>query len=40
MTTRVQAVYENGVLRPLEPLNLAENERVSVTLGDPEALTG
>ena len=28
------AIYENGVLRPLAPLNLAENQQVSLTLGD------
>jgi predicted DNA-binding antitoxin AbrB/MazE fold protein len=32
MTKTVQAVYEKGVLRPLETLNLAENERVTVTV--------
>ena len=28
----VKAVYENGVLKPEEPLPLAEQERVSVTV--------
>jgi predicted DNA-binding antitoxin AbrB/MazE fold protein len=32
ITTTVQAVYENGVLRPLEPVNLTENARVTVTI--------
>jgi predicted DNA-binding antitoxin AbrB/MazE fold protein len=32
MTKTVQAVYENGLLRPLEPLSLLENEQVSVTI--------
>ena len=32
MTKQVEAVYENGMLRPLEPLSLAENERVTVTI--------
>ena len=32
MTRTVEAVYQNGVLRPLEPLNLPENERVTVTV--------
>ena len=32
MTGTVQAVYENGVLRLLEPLELAEHERVIVTI--------
>jgi len=33
MTKQVEAIYENGVLRPLEPLPLAERERVTVTIG-------
>jgi predicted DNA-binding antitoxin AbrB/MazE fold protein len=32
MTRSVQAVYEKGILRPLEPLNLSENERVTLTI--------
>jgi len=32
MTTRVEAVYENGVLRTLAPLPLAEHQRVMVTV--------
>ena len=32
MTRQVEAIYENGVLRPLEPLPLAERERVTVTI--------
>ncbi len=28
MTTIVPAVFEGGVFRPLEPVNLGENERV------------
>lgn len=27
MTKEIEAVYENGVLRPVEPLELAEGER-------------
>jgi len=30
----VQAVYENGVLRPLEPLLLGEQQQVTVTISD------
>lgn len=30
MTKRVKAVYENGILRPLEPLDLQEHQRVTV----------
>ena len=32
MTTRVEAVYEGGVLHPAEPLALAEHERVTITI--------
>jgi predicted DNA-binding antitoxin AbrB/MazE fold protein len=32
MTNNVDAVYENGVLRPLEPLPLEEHQRVRVTV--------
>jgi len=33
MIKQVEAIYENGVLRPLEPLPLAERESVTVTIG-------
>ena len=33
MTKQVEAIYENGVLRPLEPLPLAERQRVTVMIG-------
>ena len=29
---QVDAVYQNGILKPLQPLELAENERVVVTI--------
>ncbi len=32
MPLRVDAVYENGVLRPLQPLDLKEHERVLVSV--------
>jgi predicted DNA-binding antitoxin AbrB/MazE fold protein len=32
MTQVFQAVYENGVLRPLETIHLSENEQVRVTI--------
>jgi predicted DNA-binding antitoxin AbrB/MazE fold protein len=35
MTKTLQAIYENGVLRPLEPLPLEEHQRVTVTVSDP-----
>ncbi len=34
MEKTVQAVYENGVLHPLEPLLLAERQQVTVTIDD------
>jgi len=34
MSRTLQAVYENGVLRPLEPVNLPENEQVTVTIDE------
>jgi predicted DNA-binding antitoxin AbrB/MazE fold protein len=36
MTQSLRAVYERGVLRPLEPLSLKENQQVTVTLTDSE----
>lgn len=39
MTRTLSAVYEKGVLRPLEPLDLQESQRVSITISDtPEDL--
>jgi predicted DNA-binding antitoxin AbrB/MazE fold protein len=32
MTITIRAVYESGVLRPLEPLPLSEGESVDVTI--------
>ena len=34
MTKTLQAVYEKGVLRPLEPLDLREQRLVHVTVSD------
>ena len=34
MSKQLEAVYENGVLRPLEPLNLDEHQQVTVTVAD------
>jgi predicted DNA-binding antitoxin AbrB/MazE fold protein len=34
MTRQLEAVFEHGVLRPLEPLALAELQRVLVTITD------
>jgi predicted DNA-binding antitoxin AbrB/MazE fold protein len=35
VATHFEAVFENGILRPLEPLRLPENARVRVTI-EPE----
>ena len=32
MLTDIDAIYENGLLRPLAPLSLSENERVKLTV--------
>lgn len=32
MANRVEAIYENGALRPLQPLELAEHERVTLDI--------
>ncbi|MBI4907118.1 MAG: antitoxin family protein [Acidobacteria bacterium] len=34
MTKTLSAVYENGVLRPSEPLDLKESQRVTVIISD------
>lgn len=34
MTQKVEAIYEDGVLKPLQPLALAEHQRVSVTVDE------
>jgi predicted DNA-binding antitoxin AbrB/MazE fold protein len=37
MATSIEAVYEQGVLRPLRPLDLAEGTRVAIVLVEPIA---
>ena len=37
MQQKIQAIYENGVLKPLEPLNLADHEQVSLTVQSGES---
>ena len=32
MSLTVEAVYENGVLKPVQPLPLKEHERVQITI--------
>jgi len=36
MAIQVDAVYENGVLKPLHPLDLAEHEQVVVVIKESE----
>jgi predicted DNA-binding antitoxin AbrB/MazE fold protein len=36
MVQHVEAIYENGVLRPLEPLDLQDSQRVRITVGTPD----
>jgi predicted DNA-binding antitoxin AbrB/MazE fold protein len=37
MTKQVEAVYENGMLRPLEPLSLEEHQHVTVMISQAHA---
>ena len=37
MTREVDAIYEDGVLKPVEPLHLAEKQRVKLTVSDAPA---
>jgi predicted DNA-binding antitoxin AbrB/MazE fold protein len=32
MSTQLEAIYENGVFRPLQPVHLTEHQRVTVTV--------
>ncbi len=32
MTQLIQAIFENGVFRPLDPVHVAEHERVSLVI--------
>ena len=34
MSKPIEAIYENGVLRPLEPLGLEEHQRVTVIIAE------
>jgi predicted DNA-binding antitoxin AbrB/MazE fold protein len=40
MTQAVQAIYENGVLRPLEKLNLGEHQQVQLIIESNAMATG
>jgi predicted DNA-binding antitoxin AbrB/MazE fold protein len=37
MSQHIEAVYENGVLRPLQPLHLKESAKVQVSVTEPAA---
>ena len=37
MITPIEAVYEQGILRPLKPLELAEGTMVAIVLLEPDA---
>jgi predicted DNA-binding antitoxin AbrB/MazE fold protein len=37
MTLTIEAVYENGVLKPAQPLPLAEHAKVQITLNAAES---
>jgi predicted DNA-binding antitoxin AbrB/MazE fold protein len=34
MSTHLEAIYENGVFRPLQPVSLPDQKRVSMTIDD------
>jgi predicted DNA-binding antitoxin AbrB/MazE fold protein len=36
MTKTIQAVFEKGVFRPLTPLNIPDQEKVTLTVSRPE----
>jgi predicted DNA-binding antitoxin AbrB/MazE fold protein len=39
MTITVEAVYEDGVLKPAQPLPIGEHQRVQVTIGTSQSAT-
>jgi hypothetical protein len=39
MIQHIKAIFEGGVLRPLEPLELAEQEVVTISIGAADAET-
>jgi len=38
MARNIKAVYEGGVLKPLSPLKLKENEKVTITIEEGESI--
>ena len=39
MSTQVDAIYENGVFRPLHPVHLPEHQRVTFTIDEETAVS-
>ena len=37
MSKRLDVIYENGVFRPLEPVQLEEHQRATVTIPEPDS---
>ncbi len=35
MAITVEAIYENGVLKPVQPLSLTEHQQVRITIAEP-----
>ena len=40
MRTHLEAVFENGVFRPLQPVDLPEHQRVTVTVREAPDIAG
>lgn len=40
MTQQIQAIYEQGVLRPLKPIELNEGEKIEIVLVRPQREVG
>lgn len=38
MTITVEAIYENGVLKPIQPLPLKDREKVKITVHSPVSI--
>jgi predicted DNA-binding antitoxin AbrB/MazE fold protein len=39
MKKNLEVIYENGVFRPLEPVDLPEHQQMTVTIGEAAAMT-
>ena len=38
MSARIDAVFEGGVFRPLQPVDIPEGEYVAITISDPYSI--